>query len=338
MARVLEKIDIGLMKPEEAEGVADLFRAFYGEEYPVKTFYDPEALIAENTERKIISVVARNEAHKIVGHAALYISSPYEKLYELGAILVHPECQGRGIASALISEVRNLAEELKIAEGILAESVCNHIHTQKLFYRLGGFVETAFEVDLMPAEAYDKSGAAKGRVSTIISFRKIEDTHRQVFVPARFKEQFEYIYRPLKELRSLENAPCCAIPASGSKSSGKIQFFEFANTSRVTVFDIGEDFADYISGIENDSRRKGGVIFQFWLPLDSPEIEHSVDILKKNGYFFGGVLPLWNNCDSFLMQKVENDTDWDSQHIFSERGKKIFKMVRSDAELESTRQ
>jgi hypothetical protein len=335
MARVLEQIDVGRMKPEDAQGVADLFRAFYGEGYPVKTFYNPEMLIAENESKKTLSVVARNEVGKVVGHASLYVSGPYEKLYEHGAIVVHPEyqrkrCSLKSIALAVTAGACDLGYELKIGDGMFGESVCNHVHIQKFAYRIGGFWENAFEVDLMPAEAYDKSGAAKGRVSTILSFGRASNSPRQVFVPARYKEQLEYIYEPLELTRDFQNASCDAVPASGSKCSGKTQFFDFANTSRISLSVIGDDFADYVSSIENDSRDKGGVIFQLWLPLDSPCIDYAVEILKKNGYFFGGVLPFWNNCDSLLMQKIENETDWDAQCIYSDRGKKIVAMVRED--------
>lgn len=160
MARVLEQIDVGLMKPEDAAGVVELFKAFYGDGYPVKTFYDAEKLTVENASHSILSIIAKNEAGKVVGHAALYLSTPNNKLYEQGAILVHPEYQGKrcslkSIAMAVTLEVYSLAEKITTAEGIFNEAVCNHIHTQKFSYRIGGLYETAFEVDLMPADAYD---------------------------------------------------------------------------------------------------------------------------------------------------------------------------------------
>ena len=338
MARVLEQIDIELMKPADAPGVSDLFKAYYGEDYPVKTFYDPEKLIEANEAKSILSVVAKNEAGAVVGHAAVYHSSPYEKLYEQGAILVRPDyqrkrCSVKSIALATTMEAIRIAKETKIAEGIFGETVCNHIHTQKFAYRLGDFFPTAFEVDLMPAEAYVKSGEASGRVSALLNFEKTAESSRTVYMPSKYKEYFEYIYEPLKLDRTFKNASLDSISKAGSKTTALNQFFEFANTSRVTINDIGSDFSSYSSGIENEADAKGGIVFQYWLPLDSPHIEFALSALREKGYFFGGILPLWNNTDSLLMQKIKSDVDWNSQRIFSDRGKKIVGIVRNEMEL-----
>ncbi len=70
------KWEIALFQPEDAPGIACLFRKVYGDGYPMKTFTDPERLIAENAARRTISVVARTPEGKVVGHAALYPSAP----------------------------------------------------------------------------------------------------------------------------------------------------------------------------------------------------------------------------------------------------------------------
>lgn len=338
MARILEQIDIELMKPSDAVGVADLFKVYYGENYPVKTFYNPEELIKANEEKHIVSVVARNEAGAIVGHAAVYHSSPYEKLYEEGAILVHPDyqrkrCSVKSIALSTMMESIHIAQETKIAEGIFAELVCNHMHTQKFAYRFGSFFPTAFEVNLMPAEAYVKSGDASGRVSSILFFKKIAKSSKTVYVPSRYKSQFKYIYEPMELDRIFKDALPNLAPKIGSETTALNQYFEFADTSRVTINKIGSDFSSYISITENKVDAKGGIVFQYWLPLDSPQIEFALNTLLAKGYSFGGVLPLWNNTDSLLMQKVKSVVEWDKQHIFSDQGKKIVEMVRNDMEL-----
>ncbi len=175
----------------------------------------------------------------------------------------------------------------------------------------------------MPAETYVKSGEASGRVSALLNFEKTAESSRTVYVPSKHKEHYEYIYEPLKLDRT----------KAGSKTTALNQFFEFANTSRVTINDIGSDFSSYISGIENEADANGGIVFQYWLPLDSPHIEFTLSALQEKGYFFGGILPLWNNTDSLLMQKIKSDVDWNSQRIFSDRGEKIVGIVRNEMEL-----
>ena len=74
--------EIDIFRPEDAQGVADLFLAVYGAEYPIKKFIDPELLIEENRTKQTVSVVIRMSDGRVVGHLGLYRSAPWERLYE----------------------------------------------------------------------------------------------------------------------------------------------------------------------------------------------------------------------------------------------------------------
>ena len=52
-------------------GVAALFRTVYGDDYPVKYYYEPELLAAESAAGRTISTVARTPSGGIVGRCAL---------------------------------------------------------------------------------------------------------------------------------------------------------------------------------------------------------------------------------------------------------------------------
>ncbi len=83
-----EEIEVGFFRPGDAQGITALFRSVYGEGYPVRVFYDPQALTEANETGKYYSIVARNTDGKVVGVQHLFRSAPYEALYELGAGLV----------------------------------------------------------------------------------------------------------------------------------------------------------------------------------------------------------------------------------------------------------
>jgi hypothetical protein len=53
-----------IFHPDDAEGVAALFRSVYGEGYPVKVVYDPAALVAAFEKRENTPVVARVPSKK----------------------------------------------------------------------------------------------------------------------------------------------------------------------------------------------------------------------------------------------------------------------------------
>src|SRR5512136_123848 len=84
-----QSFEVDTFRPEDAVGVASLFYSVYGAEYPFETYYIPERLIAENANGNIYSVVARTAKGDIIGHGAIYRSSPPNPtLYEIGQYLV----------------------------------------------------------------------------------------------------------------------------------------------------------------------------------------------------------------------------------------------------------
>jgi len=79
---------VDFFKPQDAEGIAALFREVYGDGYPVKMYYDPEALIRANESGDCCSIVATNESGQVVGVEHLFRSAPYEGIYENGAGII----------------------------------------------------------------------------------------------------------------------------------------------------------------------------------------------------------------------------------------------------------
>ena len=46
--------EIGLMGPEDSRGVVELYRATYGEAYPIKEMYDPEHLLGQQDRGNLL--------------------------------------------------------------------------------------------------------------------------------------------------------------------------------------------------------------------------------------------------------------------------------------------
>ena len=54
-----EQIEVDLFRPADAKGIVELFRAVYGEGYPIKVFYDEKGLTDANADGEYYSIVAR---------------------------------------------------------------------------------------------------------------------------------------------------------------------------------------------------------------------------------------------------------------------------------------
>jgi hypothetical protein len=320
------------LRPEDAEGVSRLFRSVYGDDYPIRTFIDPDLLIKENQAQRTVSSVARTPKGDIVGHNAVFHSAPSEKIFESGAGLVHKHYRGgKGIFTGLGIHSRQTALELGAA-AIWGEPVTNHIFAQKSTHAVG-WITYAVEVDLMPGAAYVKEKSAPGRVSTLMDFEILNSRPHRVFLPRAYENQLRLIYDPLKEHRDLVIST--GQPPREPETQIKADYFDFARVARLAVPRIGSDFPFGIDGQEAEMIKQGAAIFQVWLQMTDPAIGWAVEALRSRGWFMGGVLPRWFDDDGLLMQKALSKPSWENINLYYERAKTILGLVRDDWETVS---
>ena len=323
-----QDFEIDLFRPEDAEGVVSLFLVVYGSGYPIKTFMEPETLKRENAAGRTISTVARTSRDDIIGHNALYQSAPHAGVYESGVGLVHPAYRGdKGIFSALIAHGLEIGIRKFGVEAAFSEPVCNHLLSQKQASRLG-WVTQALEVDLMPAAAYDKEKSAAGRVSTLLDFGTILPKPHRVYLPAVYEESLRFLYDGLDDKRLLEVGNGDPLPDSATDM--KIQIFDFAGVARIAIPAAGADFAERFAVQEQALWQQGLAVLQVWINLSVPWVSSVVDVLKKRGYFLGGLLPRWFDEDGMLMQKTLQSPNWEGIKLYSERAGKLFELVQAD--------
>ncbi len=323
-----QSYEFDFFRPEDAEGVSWLFRTVYGDGYPIKTFIEPKLLIEENAAGRTISSVARTPKGDIVVHAALFHSAPYERVCESGAGLVHPSYRGgKGIYTALGMHTVEAAAKKYGIEQVFGEPVCNHVFAQK-GTASAGWITQAVEVDLMPAEAYDKEKSASGRVTALLDFKTLQSKPHTVYLPAVYKEALQFLYSGLDDGRDFQSASDDA--SLHSVTDIRPQFFDFAKVARLAVHEAGADFKDDLEKEEQFALGKGALVLQVWLKLSWPWIGQAVDILRKRGYFLGGILPRWFDVDGMLMQKIIRKPNWEGIQLFFDRAKKLLELVKAD--------
>jgi len=321
-------IVIDFFRPQDAEGIAALFRDVYGDGYPVRSFYDPEGLIRGNETGDCCSIVARNESGRVVGATHVFRSAPYGGIYESGAGLVLKSYRAHGINNRLEWFLfhRWVPERPQVA-GLYGEAVCNHVHLQKACNELGA-VDMALEVALMPAEAYVTEQSASGRVACVFAFWSTRQRPHQVYLPPAYEEALRFLYSGLNDTRVFAHA-IEPLPVD-RETRCQVTFFDFASVARLAFQEIGADFNTRVRAIERDATAKGMKVVQVWLNLASPWVGAAVDALREKGYFLGGLLPRWFDNDGLLMQKLFCPADWEGIQLYSDRAKEILKRVRMD--------
>ncbi|MDR3603707.1 MAG: hypothetical protein P4L38_03685 [Syntrophaceae bacterium] len=321
-------IKLDQLRPEDASGVVECFKAVYGDSYPIKIFYDAQGLVRANREAEYLTIVAKTATGNIVGVGNFFRSAPYRRLYEAGAGLVIKEFRNLHINKKIWQFGYNeWAPKQRSLDAIFGEAVCNHLIMQKAidFFQ---FFETGLEVALMPAEAYSKERLNSGRVASLIVFRTYRPFRHEVFVPSVYKDQLDFIYSKLDDQRdfhfSSEDLP------SGQRTSFESNVFEFAQVGRIFVQKLGADFEIGLVEQEKKFVDSNAEIMQVWLNLGDKSVGQAVDICRNNGYFFGGLAPRWFNHDGFLMQKVLTDPCFDGIQLYSDRAIEIFRMIKED--------
>jgi hypothetical protein len=321
-------IEVGAFRPEDAEGITALFRAVYGEAYPVRLFYDPQALAEANATGTYYSIVARNEDGKVVGAVHLFRSAPYGALYEIGSGLVLAEYRKLGLNRRMFEFVFEqwIPRQERIEEA-WGEPVCNHVTNQKAVVTFR-FIETALEVALMPSETYAKEKSSAGRVAGLSVFRCYRPKPHTVYLPPAYEKELTYIYSDVDDERNIVISDQSLPDSIGSNADMTV--FDFAGVCRIAVKRMGSDFDTYIRELETKAFDQKVVVLQVWLNLGYPWVAAAVNVLRDRGYFLGGLLPRWFGEDGLLMQKLMIDPDFESIQLYSERAKKIFAMVQAD--------
>lgn len=325
-----EPFQVDEFRPEDAEGVVGLFRKVYGDGYPIRLFYDPEAIIAANRDGSYISIIARTDSGKVIGVSHLYRSAPYAGLYENGVALVLKEYRNtRAFKELLLYQSNVYTPKKPHIEEVWGEAVCNHLISQKMIFPFR-YVETALEVSLMPVETYAHEQSAVGRVATLNAFRCYIPKPHRVYFPPVYEGMLRRIYDRLGYTRDIAVAD--KIFPEDQLTHAEQTVFDFARVGRMAFPQTGSDFATRLSGLENQARVKNVVVFQAWLNLAEPWVGQAVNILRGRGYFFGGLLPRWFDSDGLLMQKLECLPYFENIMLLSDFSKELLNFIREDRE------
>jgi hypothetical protein len=324
----LESYEIDGFRLEDAAGIVQLFHAVYGDKYPIRLFYDPEAITAANQNGSYYSIVARTGAGKIIGVTHLYPSAPCRSVYETGVGLVLKEYRNTGINKRLLDFLYNdfVPRNPRIEE-LFGEAVCNHPFMQKAIKQLE-FIEMGIGVAVLPSESFDLEKSSRGRVAVLNAFRCYKRKPHTIFLPKAYEEILRRLYSRLDDTRDM--APAEGKLTGQTATRAETILFDAAGVSRAAFHETGGDFETCLACIESEARLKGAFVFQVFLNLTQPAVGEAANILRERGYFFGSAMPRWFDGDGLLMQKLECPPDFEGIVLESDMAKEILEYIRED--------
>jgi len=317
-----QRVEVGPFRPEDAEGVARLYFAIYGENFPLDYIYDPEQITAANAGPELHQFVARTASGDVVGLTALFRAAPNPGVMESGGLMILPAYRGGTLTMRMTkASLATLPEELGL-NAIFGQSVCDHLITQKLA-RHFSFPPYALEMEAMPPRPKGSTDGVGGRISLLSELRVYRDVPHTVHLPERFAGFLEDLYGKYGLKRSFGTPQ----PASG-RTRASVTTMDGASLAKLLVDEPGADLGETIDAFENG--HPGRHAYQLQLPLAHPGLPAAAETARERGYFFGGLLPLWTGTDVLLLQKLASDPDFSLPLLLTDEARELMDRIRSD--------
>lgn len=317
-----QKFEIRDFEPEDAPGVAALFYAVYGESFPVDSVYDPEQIAQANASRQVHHVVARTLSGEVIGLHAYFRNPPGRHIMELGSWMVLPAYRNTTLAVRLAQRaVGNPPAHLDL-HVIFTQNVCNHLISQKMAVKYN-FLSCALELEAMPPGDEDAGGGSAGRISLIGAFMLLRDAPHAVRLPGAYAPTLRRMYASRGLSREFVDD---GQPRGETRSAA--QSMDAASLARLTVSAIGQDIAAHIGRFGQDHPDRH--VLQLALPLWQPGATLAVQAARDAGFFLAGLLPLWDDRDMLLLQKLRTEPDYSLIQLHTDEARELLELIVAD--------
>ncbi len=326
-----ETVQIVVVDAENAKLVATIFRVLYGEDFPVRDVYQPEVLWREIQAGRLAAALAIDGADQPVGYISFFKSAPNPHLWEAGNMLVVPQYAHSGVAGLLAAYYFNPAVcRLTGSDGIFSEAVCCHYYTQVGAIK-AGLVDCALVLDQLDGGSFkdgksNKAGLA--RVSCVLNFIELSDPAAPQYLPTRYEGKLRQLSAQLRPRTLLPST--ATLPLTGDTIRVE-KYYDFAKTWKVQVCCIGCDWAEVVAELMAEAARRGVVSLQLVLNTACPAIGAATEVLRKQGFFFGGLAPRWFGTDGVIMQQLfDSEPDYEETKLYSPEAKDLLAFIRAD--------
>lgn len=308
--------------------VGEVFRAAYGDAFPVKYVYQPEAVLEEIRHNRLAALLAIDEENRAAGYVSVFKSTPNPRLWEAGNLVVVPAYRQTDVSMLLAASYTDGTLFSRTdSDGLFGESVCCHYFTQVSSIK-AGHADCAIELDQLDGPSFKDNRTGSARVSCVLNFKEYSQPSGPVYMPPVYGSFLRQLARPLHP-RALLTATA-PLP-TGTLTRHEDHYYESAQTWKVAVGEIGADWAQFTASLLAEAKRRGVVSLQVTLNMACPGIGAAVEILRSQGCFFGGLAPRWFGSDGLLMQRVLGiDTEYEHIRLYSPTAKELLAYIQAD--------
>lgn len=304
-ARAEETIEVRPMGPKDAEGLVELVRSTYGDDYVHDEIYHPDRFFAAQERGEHLSEVAVTADGKVVGHWAFSFHGP--RVVESGMTITHPDYRGHGIATDLEQSLLRRLADLGVM-WIMGEPVLFHTATQEIVLEhWEGSAITGFRMKVF----HSVSGVGgfsdeleEGRISAAMAFCPMASmVARSVWVSPAYRPLLTQALEPTSWPRVLEDSGAEGAPDGASVL--ETGWDEINDSASIVVRRIGADLEDAVAAARDQATVRGAKFIELRLPVSSPD---SADVdLRGLGFSYAAFLPeMADDGDVMLLQWLDD--------------------------------
>lgn len=320
---------IRLMEAEDAAQLVALVRKCYGDGYPNKILYQPEAISAALRDGLMHSVISIDPSGSLIGHCALTFSSVGAPVPEAGKMVVDPDSRGQHLSNRLAEQRKAVAVENGLV-GYWSECVTNHPFSQHEIIDSGGVETGAFIAKDAPTwHMAGVNNVTDVRLSLMTYYIPIKTApERTLYLAGRYADFAAELAADLGVSRKI-------VDEAAPEESETV--FEYAvnpgnQFAQITVSKIGTNIGAKIDEVINMLKGQGIEVFHLDIPLGQSNALFAIPALETLGFFWASWLPEFSvEGDVLRLQKTDADVNPEEiicarangekmkQHVLAER-------------------
>lgn len=309
--------------------VGTVFRSIYGDDFPVKDVYQPNILAREIRAGRVAASLAFDESGRPAGYISLFKNAPNPRLWEGGNLVVDPAYKHHTDLSAqLFSHYFNSSINSSLdGDGIYGEAVCHHYFTQ-VGCAKSGMVDCAIELDQLDGASFKDGKAESERVACVLNFLEMTDPPAPEYLPPQYADVLGGLAQPLRPRSFL--AAKTPLPASGI-TVREDKYHESARTWKTAVREVGADWPAVLEELLGEAAHRRIISLQVTLNTSCPHIGDATNLMRRRGFFLGGLAPRWFGTDGVLLQKVlGKEPDYDGIRLYTKTARDLLGYIKAD--------
>jgi len=200
-----------------------------------------------------------------------------------------------------------------------SQTVTDHLTPQKMSCRFGAR-GLSLEIEAMGP----RLGGTGGRVTLLDEFIVLHDVPHDIYLPERYAELLRSQYTAQELTRQF-------LPGQDPIGHTRWERSELplANLAKIQVTEIGVDLDAVLSQVAQMGTTQA---LHLQLPLADPALPWAVECARMHGFWLGGLLPLWNDTDVLLLQRLAGRPDFDAPQLLTPEVHELMRQVRADYE------